>query len=151
MYNSSSYEFATLKSFYAACLREIEVGNKTWEDDFSTIEMVILQKHVSKSKGGDHFGRKPFKVDKKSDSPKDSTDSKEKLWFCSFYQRNKCMHKGNHMKVIKGKHHYCHHICATCWQKDCKKTGSSRMFQCMSVCKAVTVERAICNFSEFKL
>ena len=28
MYNCSSYEFSTLKSFYAACLQEIEVGKK---------------------------------------------------------------------------------------------------------------------------
>ena len=68
MYNSSSYEFATLKSFYAACSREIEVGNKTWENDFSTIEMVILQKHIPKSKSAGQGGRKPFNFDKKIDS-----------------------------------------------------------------------------------
>ena len=89
MYNSTSYDFLTLKSFYAACLREIDVGNKTWEDDFSAIEMVILQKHVPKTKDGIQFGRKSFKFDKKSDIPVDSTAVKEKVWFCSFYQRNK--------------------------------------------------------------
>ena len=118
MYNSSCYEFVTLKSFYAACLREIEVGNKTWEDDFSTMEMVILQKHVPKTKSGTQFGKKPFKFDKKSENPADGSDTKEKVWFCSYFQRNKCLHKGNHMKVVKGVHHYCQHICATCWQKD---------------------------------
>lgn len=71
-----SYDFSTLKSFYAVCLREIEVGNKTWEDDFSAIEMVILQKHVPKTKDGIQFGRKSFKSDKKSDTPVDSTDVK---------------------------------------------------------------------------
>ena len=120
-----------MKSFYAACLREIEVGNKTWEDDFSAIEMVILQKHVPKTKDGIQFGRKPFKFDKKSDTPVDSTDVKEKVWFCSFYQRNKCIHKGNHMKVIKGNHYFCQHICATCWQKDSKKLEHP---ECSSAC-----------------
>ena len=131
MYNSSCYEFATLKSFYAACLREIEVGNKTWDDDFSTIEMVILQKHIPKSKSGGQGGRKPFKFDKKFDSQPDVAENKEKIWFCSFYQRNKCMHKSNHMKVIKGVQHYCHHICATCWQKDSKKLDHP---ECSSAC-----------------
>ena len=50
MYNNTCYEFNTLKSFYAACLREIEVGNKTWADDFTSIESAILQKHIPKSK-----------------------------------------------------------------------------------------------------
>ena len=131
MYNSSCYEFVTLKSFYAACLREIEVGNKTWEDDFSTMEMVIMQKHVPKTKSGTQFGKKPFKFDKKSENPADGSDTKEKVWFCSYFQRNKCLHKGNHMKVVKGVHHYCQHICATCWQKDSKKLEHP---ECSSAC-----------------
>ena len=57
MYNSSCYEFVTLKSFYAACLREIEVGNKTWEDDFSTMEMVICRNVVPKPKVGFSLGK----------------------------------------------------------------------------------------------
>ena len=118
MYNSTSYDLSTLKYFYAACLREIEFGNKTWKDDFSAVERVILQKNVPKANGGIQFGRKTFKFYKTSDSPADSTDVKDKVLFCSFYQRNKCTHKGNHMKVIKGNHYYYQHICATCWQKD---------------------------------
>ena len=59
MYNSSCYEFVTLKSFYAACLREIEVGNKTWEDDFSTMEMVICRNVFPKPKVGFSLGKSP--------------------------------------------------------------------------------------------
>ena len=50
MYLSTSYEFAVLKSYYAAVLREIELGKKSWKDDFQFIETAILSKTVPKSK-----------------------------------------------------------------------------------------------------
>ena len=28
------YDFKTLKAFYVACLNEIEIGLKKWDDDF---------------------------------------------------------------------------------------------------------------------
>lgn len=48
MYLSTSYDFNTLKSYYAAVLREIELGKKSWSDDFQYIEAAILSKHVPK-------------------------------------------------------------------------------------------------------
>ena len=33
MYLNTSYDFKTLKSYYAACLNEIEIGHKTWKND----------------------------------------------------------------------------------------------------------------------
>ena len=45
---NSSYDFRTLKSYYATCLNEIELGLKIWKDDFQQIEAAILSKHVSK-------------------------------------------------------------------------------------------------------
>lgn len=59
MYLSTSYDFNTLKSYYAAVLREIELGKKSWSDDFQYIEAAILSKHVPKNKSSFH-PRKSF-------------------------------------------------------------------------------------------
>ena len=129
MYNNTCYEFNTLKSFYAACLREIEVGYKTWADDFTSIESTILQKHIPKSKTWSHSVKMSnFKGKKHSEA---QVDSEDKFWFCSLYQRNKCAHKGNHIQVIKGKARFCQHVCGTCWQKDGKKLEHP---ECSSAC-----------------
>ena len=48
MYLSTSYDFKTLKSYYAACLNEIDISLKTWKDDFQQIESAILAKQVPK-------------------------------------------------------------------------------------------------------
>ena len=44
----ATYEFNGLKAFYAAWLREIELGKKTWADDPQQIESAILSKYLSK-------------------------------------------------------------------------------------------------------
>ena len=116
MYLSTSYEFKTLKSYYAACLNEIEIGLKTWKDDFQQIESAILSKHVPKPSS--QYSKK-FPTKTKEDSDKKA--SGEKLWFCALYNRNKCQHKTSHTERRSGKFHFAHHICATCWQKDEKK------------------------------
>lgn len=117
MYLSTSYDFKTLKSYYAACLNEIELGLKTWKDDFQQIESAILSKHIPKQ--GNQFSKK-YSIKSKEDS-ENKKASGEKLWFCALYNRNKCQQKASHTERKFGKFHYAHHICATCWQKDEKK------------------------------
>ena len=119
MYLSTSYEFSVLKSFYAAVLREIELGRKSWKDDFHYIETAILSKHTPKNKSWQQNKKSFGSQYKKKQS--DPSNADEKTWFCSQYQRNKCQHKGNHILVIKGKARHALHICASCWQKDSKK------------------------------
>ena len=48
VYYYASYEFKGLKAFYAAWLREIELGKKTWSDDSSHIQNAILSKYLLK-------------------------------------------------------------------------------------------------------
>ena len=48
IYYYSTNEFTGLKAFYAAWLREIELGKKTWEDDSQQIENAILSKYLLK-------------------------------------------------------------------------------------------------------
>lgn len=123
MYLSTSYDFKTLKSYYAACLNEIEIGLKTWKDDFQQIESAILSKHIPRS-----FKKSQFKNKEDTENKKASD---EKLWFCGLYNRNKCLQKVSHTERKFGKFHYAHHICATCWQKDAKKLEHP---ECSSAC-----------------
>lgn len=112
VYYYSTYEFKGLKAFYAAWLREIELGKKTWEDDSQQIETAILSKYLLKGsnvksrlqKGGGRAAGKQIDEDR--------------TWFCSAYQRNKCFKKSNHMDVVNGNLRLQSHICATCWLKD---------------------------------
>lgn len=122
MYLSSSYELSTIKAYYAAVLREVELGHKTWKDDFQYVESAILNKHVPKSRSSyqnSSYKKTEFKSGKRQSDKK--VENEDKLWFCAAYQRNKCQHKSSHTLVLKGKMHYAHHVCATCWLKDKKK------------------------------
>ena len=127
MYLNTSYDFKTLKAFYAACLNEIEIGLKKWDDDFQQIESAVLSKHVPKQKS--QFVKKSgFKGKEDSENKKSSDD---KLWFCSSYQRNKCPQKLSHTETKYGRMHFAQHVCATCWQKDAKKLEHP---ECSSAC-----------------
>ena len=105
IYYSGTYEFKGLKALYAAWLREIELGKKSWSDDPQQIEGAILSKYLLRGKGYSSFKENSSK----SDAAEDRT------WFCSEYQRNKCKHKSSHLRVHNGKQKLANHICATCW------------------------------------
>ena len=114
VYYTGTYEFKGLKVFYAAWLREIELGKKTWLDDPTQIETAILTKYLKSNK--------PTTFQSKKSTPKSSVDeadkANDKVWFCNLFQRNKCPHKSSHMIVHKNQAKLSQHICATCWQKD---------------------------------
>ena len=119
IYYSNAYEFKGLKAFYAAWLREIELGKKSWTDDSGHIEAAILSKHLRSQKG---TTSNAGSASSKKDYSKASET--EKVWFCSQYQRNKCPHKSGHLissRGTKGQMRWAQHICATCWQKDSVK------------------------------
>ena len=125
VYYSSTYEFEGLKAYYAAWLRDIELGLRKWSDDPHEIESAILTKHLLKSKS------QPFK----KGNMQAANQNTDRVWFCSLYQRNKCSHKSSHLQVIKGKQRMATHICATCWQKDKKKLEHP---ECSSACPHVS-------------
>ena len=58
VYYSSTYEFKGLKAFYAAWLREIELGKENWSDDSQQIESAILSKYLLRNKGFPVAGKK---------------------------------------------------------------------------------------------
>ena len=107
------YEFKGLKAFYAAWLREIELGKKTWLDNPTQIETAILTKYLKSNKPTTFQSKKST-----SKSTDDADKASDKVWFCNLFQRNKCPHKSSHMIVHKNQAKLSQHICAPCWQKD---------------------------------
>ena len=84
VYYYATYELKGLKAFYAAWLREIELGKKTWSDNSSHIENAILSKYLLK-------GTTKSKSTPASKSLSgQSSHGDERVWFCPLYQRNKC-------------------------------------------------------------
>ena len=78
IYYSETYEFKGLKAFYAAWLREIELGKRKWSDDPSQIETAVLSKFLLKNKGSSSFSKK--------DSANKPNVKFKKNWFCSEFQ-----------------------------------------------------------------
>jgi hypothetical protein len=129
MYLSTTYHWSVIRSYYAAVLREIELGHKVWSDDFSYLDTAMLSKLQQDSK----FGKKSS--NRSAGKSAHDSSSVENVWFCSSYQRNKCQHKASHMLVVKGKMRNAQHICATCWQKDKQKLEHP---ECSSACPHFT-------------
>ena len=78
MYLSTNYSFSIIRSYYAAVLREIEVGEKSWADEFLYLENEILNQSIVMKPGGYKFkGR--FQPKAKQDDVKDESS----VWFCS--------------------------------------------------------------------
>ena len=59
-----------------------------------------------------------FKVYKSGDEAAGKQSDEDRTWFCSAYQRNKCIKKTNNLDTINGRMRIQSHICATCWLKD---------------------------------
>ena len=57
MYLNNAYEFPILKTLYAAVLHEIELGYKSWGDDFTYIENTVLASSSRKFKPAAGFSR----------------------------------------------------------------------------------------------
>ena len=71
IYYSNTYEFKGFKAFYAAWLREIELGKRSWSDDPQQLETAILSKYLLKNKGSSSFMKKDFS------NKSDATDDKK--------------------------------------------------------------------------
>ena len=85
VYYYSTYEFKGLKAFYAAWLREIELGKKSWDDDSQQIENAILSKYLLKGSST------KFRSSKTGGKSTGKQVDEDRTWFCSAYQRNKCV------------------------------------------------------------
>ena len=98
-----------MKAFYSAWLRETELSKMT---DYShQIESAVLSKYLFKGPNVKFLSSKRGKTAGKQ-------IHEDRTWFCSAYQRNKCMKKSKHLDMFRGSLRLQSHICATCWLKD---------------------------------
>ncbi len=122
-YYSNIYAWKGLLAFYAAWLRKIELGQKSWKDDPTCIEVPVLSPYIL-SKSESSSGGKTFKSD--------FTKKEESIWFCTLYNRNRCTSKSTpHQINFKGQYKTVFHICAVCWKKDNKKLNHP---ECSNTC-----------------
>ena len=112
------YEWRGIKKLYAHIIRQIENGVADWAHDFSEVETPLLIKYVK----GDQKGKYEQKKNVKRDDP---------VFYCSFFQRNKCSQSSSHHGKIKGVDRYLQHICATCYRKEGKKLSHP---ECSDAC-----------------
>ncbi|CAG2190957.1 unnamed protein product [Mytilus edulis] len=100
--------WGTILDFYAALLRQIEIGKKTWNDDPQVLESAVLTGNIL-----------PLEFRSSTKKSLKNQASKSCSWFCYKYQRSKCEEKTSpHSATIRGVVRTVHHICASCLQKD---------------------------------
>ncbi|CAC5401385.1 unnamed protein product [Mytilus coruscus] len=99
----------SLLSFYAAWLRKIELGQKSWDDDPSSIEVPILTQYVLPKAKHRVFplSRRKIKM--------------IRFGFVLYLIETVVRNKGSHTTFIKGQQRVVQHICAVCWKKDKSK------------------------------
>jgi hypothetical protein len=93
-----------LLEFYAAFVRQIESGQRSWGDSSVDLEVPILSKHVKQD-----FNKSNNTLKKDNKYPT--------VWYCFLYQKNKCSMNSPHSVMIRGVNREVRHFCATCYYK----------------------------------
>ncbi|CAG2225059.1 unnamed protein product [Mytilus edulis] len=119
VYYSSIYQWKSLLDFYAAFLRQIETGAKTWKDTPDNLEVPLLSKYVKQE------------FDKKHSFGAKKETKTHTLWYCSLFQKNKCSKTSPHKILIRGVEREVNHFCATCYRLDKLKSHHP---ECSSAC-----------------
>ena len=114
---SSSYAWKALLDYYAAFVRQIELGNRTWKNDPSYLEVPLLSKHVKQdfNKRSSYNVKKEFKY--------------IKCGIVQVFRRTNVLHR--HLIVLLLEYHEVQHICATCYRLDKIKNSHP---ECSSAC-----------------
>ena len=110
----ASRDWANVRSLYEGVVESIELGEATWQDDFTHYEAMVTRLGGYTSKEMDKGADKVDRMDKKS-----KTDKFEVYW-CKQFQKGLCSEKGIHLATIKTDEPPVPvmHICAHCYQKD---------------------------------
>ena len=87
---SSVYHWKALLEFYAAFVRQIESGQRSWGDSSVDLEVPILSKHVKQD-----FNKSNNTFKKDNNYPT--------VWYCFLYQKNKCSMNSPHSVMIRCK------------------------------------------------
>ncbi len=116
MYDASrGFQFKVILQYYAAYVREIEIGGRTWADDFSDVsDNVLKRESVIKHESGDVSSvAKISKIAKK--------------FFCWDFNHNACQKDSPHGAKVKGVWRQVHHICGVCLGKNKGEKGHAEM------------------------
>ena len=103
-----SQDWAAVKSLYEAVVDSIELGEETWNSDFSHYETMVP------------LGRSVERKEKGADRKK--TDKLEAYW-CKAYNKTGCNQNSPHMAIVKVDEPEVPviHMCAHCWQTNNKR------------------------------
>ena len=114
MYHAGKYEWDCLLDLYAAVIKSIESGEKSWDDNFQDIEHMILSlRPVSR------VGHDKSKVWASSAQKSTGTTSRShRVMFCAPFQSGDCKEGEVHQASVYGKKYTVRHICAKCWMND---------------------------------
>lgn len=107
MYDAVGCKYSSILNYYAAWVREIELGKKQWGDDFTKVGDAILKRAALPDSGA-------------SGGSKKKTGKKNKIvWYCSAYNRGACSKASPHSssQKINGVLREVAHICATCYME----------------------------------
>ena len=89
IYYSNIYQWKALLDFYAAFLRQIQTGVKTWKDNPCDLEVPLLSKYVKQDY-------------RKKTSSSFKQDFKTPIaWYCALFQKNKCSKASPHKIVLR--------------------------------------------------
>ena len=101
MYLATHHPWASVKSFHAACLAEIERGALQWGQSFQPLLLNTLVTGLA--------GSTADSVSYPRSAP---------ALFCSQFQRNQCTYQGDHYRNVNGRRRFVCHVCATCLTQD---------------------------------
>ena len=121
MYHAGKFEWAALLDLYAAVIKAIEFGEKTWDDNFQEIEHMVLGmrqglmgvkvENVMSIQG--HFNGSS-----RSGGDRKKSQNGQKVLFCADYQKGECKEAEVHQTTLWHKQVMVWHVCATCLLKD---------------------------------
>ena len=109
MYHATTKPWKSILNYHAACLLEIERGNRQWGDNFQLHGIqntTLFSFNRGNSSGGD--GAKNLTAAGKEDNGK-------RVWFCSNFNRGTCTYTREHYGLVKGENQLVKHICAKCF------------------------------------
>ena len=98
-------DWTTVKGLYEAVLESIELGEETWNSDFSHYETMITQ---AREVGNKELHTKPQKME---------------LFWCKAYQKGKCTESLPHLAIVRPDEPpvLVLDMCAIWWQKEGKR------------------------------
>ena len=106
----ASKDWSNIRNLYEGIVESIEMGDDTWNSDFTHYETMINKYRGDK----EHTTNKEQKTDGRK-----KTDKLEVYW-CKQFQKGKCDKKSPHLSTINASEPPVPvmHICAHCWQKE---------------------------------